>query len=325
MKRIFCLIAALLLAGGGFPSPPADARDVPEIIRSEDFRKLGLSSFAFMKVTQGARVAAMGDAFTAVADDINAIFYNPAGLGHITGLAYEFSYTKWLVDTAFYSGAVAYNTKMGVLGVSVMNYDIGDIEVRTIFSPLGTGEMVKGGATAIGVAYAWKATDKLGLGLRASYVQETLHNDTASSLLLDVGTHFYTGFRSSRIALAMRNFGPDADALNETKFLMPIYFDIGTAMEVYGALGDPASLTVSVESAYAVDYEQRWHMGAELWLANTLALRAGYKLNYDEEDYSFGVGVKGTFGDRKITADVSYTHFGDLLDAPIRVSVGGEF
>ena len=41
--------------------------------------------------------------------------------------------------------------------------------------------------------------------------------------------------------------------------------------------------------------------------------------------YSLGAGVKGTFGGRKLTADVSYTNFGDLLDAPIRVSIGGEF
>ena len=326
MKRLFCVIVAVLLGGSLLWSPPADAKDSPVILRSEEFRKLGLASFTFLKVVPNARVAAMGDAFAAVADDISAIYMNPGGLGHIDGLAYEFSYTKWLVDTGIYSGAVAYNTPRGILGLSVTSYDMGDMEVRTIFSPQGTGEQVKSGATVLGAAYAFKATDRLGVGIRVNYVQETMHLDTMSSVVFDVGTHFYTGFKSARIALAMRNFGPDTEVLtSEQKFLMPMYFDIGTAMEVYGEKGEPVSLTVAFESAFAVDYEQRWHLGGELWLANTLALRGGYKFNYDQEDFSLGAGLKGTFGDRKITLDVSYTNFGRLLNNPIRVSLGGSF
>ena len=326
MKRIFCIAAAVLLMAGGFFSPPVEARNAPDILPEQDFMQLGIASFAFLKVTQSARAAGMGDAYAAVTGDIDAMFYNPAGLASVEKFGYGFSYTKWIGDMAFYSGAVAYKTHFGTLGVSIMNYDVGDMEVRTIYNPQGTGEKIKGGASVVGVAYAWKATDKLGVGVRASYVQETLHQDNVSSMVFDVGTSFYTGFRSARLALSMRNFGPDTEVLSESqKFLMPMYFNIGSAMEVYGELGDPASLTLSFESAFAVDYEQRWHIGGELWLANTLALRGGYKFNYDGESFSLGAGIKGTFGGRKITADVSYTDFGDLLDAPIRLSIGGEF
>ncbi len=38
------------------------------------------TGFTFMKVGVGARPVAMGQAFTGVADDANALFYNPAGL-----------------------------------------------------------------------------------------------------------------------------------------------------------------------------------------------------------------------------------------------------
>ena len=326
IKRIVCIAVAVLLGAGWIFVPSADARDIPTIVKSEDLKKVGLTAFSFLKVTQSARVAGMGDAFTAVADDINSIYFNPAGLGQIKGFAYTFTYTKWLVDTAFYSGALAYNTPKGVIGLSVVNYDFGDVEVRTIYNPLGTGEMIKSGASAIGLAYAFTPTDKLNIGMRVSYVQETLHNDSMNSVVFDVGTHFYTGFKSARIAMSMKNFGPDADLLSvEQKFLMPMYFDVGAAMEVYGEKGDPASLTVSFESAFPIDYAQRWHVGGELWIANTLALRGGYKFNYDEEDYSLGVGIRGTFGERTIFADLAYSNFGNKFDKPIRLSIGGSF
>ena len=326
MKRILCMAAAVLLVASVMLGTSAEARDVPEIIKSEDFRKLGLASFPFMKVSQTARAAAMGDAFAAVTDDINSIHFNPAGLVYVKHAAYQFSYTNWLVDTAFYSGAVAYNTPKGVIGVSFVSFDAGDMEERTIFSPQGTGEMINAGATAVGFAYAFRPTDKLGLGVRGVYVSETLHHDQMTSVMLDVGTHFYTGFRSARIALAMRNFGPDTKVLAaDQKFLMPMNFDIGAAMEVYGTQDDPTYLTLSFESAYFVDYEQRWQVGGELWLANAIALRGGYKFNHDVEDFSLGAGFKTTFGERSVAVDVSYTNGGRLLSAPLRFSVGGTF
>lgn len=326
MKRILYITAAALLVSGVLWAPSADARDVPEILRSEDFRKLGLASFPFMKVTQTARAAAMGDAFAAVADDINSIHFNPAGLAYVEDAAYQFSYTKWLVDTAFYSGAVAYNTRKGVIGVSYVSFDPGDMKERTIFAPRGTGELINNGATAVGLAYAFRPTNKLGIGVRGLYVSETLHHDQMTSVMLDVGTQFYTGFRSARIALAMRNFGPDTKVLSsDRRFLMPMNFDIGAAMEVYGKQEDPTYLTVSFESAFFVDYEQRWQFGGELWVANAVALRAGYKLNHDVEDFSLGAGFKGTFGQRSVAVDVSYTNGGRLLSAPLRFTVGGTF
>lgn len=45
---------------------------------------VSLSYGAFEELSAGARSQGMGNAFTAVADDINAVPYNPAGLGQVT-------------------------------------------------------------------------------------------------------------------------------------------------------------------------------------------------------------------------------------------------
>jgi len=56
-----------------------------------------------------------------------------------------------------------------------------------------------------------------------------------------------------------------------------------------------------------------------------VALRAGYKCNYDEEGLSAGVGIKyaveGGFG---IKIDYSYSDLG-VFDAVNRISVGASF
>ncbi|MGB7055958.1 MAG: hypothetical protein WBE28_11630, partial [bacterium] len=41
----------------------------------------GATGYTFVKLGVGVRPVAMGNAFTAISDDGNAVFWNPAGLG----------------------------------------------------------------------------------------------------------------------------------------------------------------------------------------------------------------------------------------------------
>ena len=302
-------VLALLLA-----SAPADA----------GLKKLGIAGFGFLKVTQSPRVAAMGDAFTAVADGIDGMFTNPAGITGVERFGYSFSHTRWLVDSKFYSGAVVYRIGNSAIGLNVISYRPTAFEETTIFKPDGTGLIVDDGDIAIGGTYAIKLTDKLSFGAQMRYIQEALYTDRNKSFDFALGTTFYTGFRSIRIAMALRNFGKDNVIILDQAF-MPLIYNIGLAMEIYGEKGDPVSFTVAADNVFYIDYEGRFHLGGELWLANTLALRGGYKFNYDTETFCLGAGLKTSLGRREFTADFSYTEMGDLFDPALRFSVGGSF
>jgi hypothetical protein len=296
-------------------------------------KKVNQSGMQFLKVSQSARAAGMGDAFTAVANDINAMYFNGAGLTQIKTLGYQINYTKWLADTKVYSAAVAWNTgstRGEVIGVSVMSFKPEDMEETTIYQPDGTGQNIRYSDTAVGLLYAVKFTDKFSFSGKVSFVQEKLHTKSTSAVTFDLGSYFYTGFKSLRIAMALKNFGPDKQA-DAILYFMPLYYNMAIAGEIFGEKGQPFYVTVDAESAFAVDYEQRYHFGAEAWMKDILALRAGYKHNYDLEQYSVGVGVKGTFkGSRTLTLDIAYSPLKKasgvkLFDPVLRVSVGGAF
>jgi hypothetical protein len=295
------------------------------------FKRLGASGLAFLKVAQGARPAAMGDAFTAIADDVNSIFWNPAGLVYVQNREVVFSYNRWVVDSKFYSGAFAINTDKGALGLSFVQFTPQRIEETTPFAPGGTGRKLDAGDFALGFAYAKKLTDRFSLGGHFRYIQETLDKDKISTVDINLGTLFYTGFRSSRIAMTLRNFGRNESVFNVAEkrdgeaFLSPMVFTTTIAAELYGKKQDPNHLTVSFENIFAIDYDNRAHLGAELWLAKTLALRAGYKFNYDTDGFSGGVGIKREVGKRKVVVDFAYTDMGKRLEPALRFSVGGSF
>jgi hypothetical protein len=106
-----------------------------------------------------------------------------------------------------------------------------------------------------------------------------------------------------------------------------VAFSFGFAAEVFGEKGEPAYLTVAGDTYYATDVaEPQYRLGGEMWFQNALAVRAGYKFNYDEETYSAGIGVKLKPAEgREIRADVSYSHFGGRFDAPLRFTLSGAF
>jgi long-subunit fatty acid transport protein len=298
----------------------------PQVSDAGSQKRLGRAVLHVLKVDQGARIAGLGGAFVAVADDIHTIFVNPAGLTHIEKAEYMLSYTRWLVDSKFYSGAFAYNTRRGVLGLSVMAFSLPKTEETTIFQPQGTGRQLDTGDVSIGVSYARKMTDKLSFGAQMRWTQETLDQDRLSAVDVNLGTIFYTGFKSLRLGMGFTNLGRD-QRVREMNYQMPVMFNFAFAVEALGKKGGDTYLTVTGENQYATDFaEPQYRVGGELWFKNTLALRGGYKFNYDLETYSLGVGVRfHPVKRREIRADFAYSSFSYKFDAPLRFSLSGSF
>jgi hypothetical protein len=108
---------------------------------------------------------------------------------------------------------------------------------------------------------------------------------------IDIGTVFYTGFKSLRIAMAARNFGPDQNLagwdevvqIEPVDVRMPIEFRLGLGMDFLDYEGSPHLLTVVLEGTHPNDGPERVNFGTEYWFNQLIALRAGYRFNYDEE------------------------------------------
>ena len=295
------------------------------LFAENEFKRLGKSGFSFLKISPSARAAGMGDAFTAVANDVTTIFFNPAGLTNINNFDFSFNHTNWIVNSSLISGVIGFPFgQRGALGISVISFATEEFEETTIFEPEGTGRMIKAGDIAIALAYALKLTDRLSFGLKGQYLEEFIDDDKANGFAFDFSTFYMSGFRDLTIAMVMKNFGPDAKFLTK-KFKLPLYFNVNTAISLLGKQGGPIQLLLSAESAFATDYRDRYHVGSELWIADMLALRGGYKFFYDTEDWTIGAGLKLKIGARRILIDIAYSNFEEFFDPPLRISIGGSF
>ncbi len=88
------------------------------------------TSCDFLKIDISARQAGMGGAFCAIADDVAAIHFNPAGVSQIKQAELLLTHTKWIVDTNINFIGFLAPLKTFVLGGSIVYLSYAEIEAR---------------------------------------------------------------------------------------------------------------------------------------------------------------------------------------------------
>ena len=156
--------------------------------------KTGTTAAKFLSVGIGARANAMGGAFTSIANDASALYWNPAGAAALTDFEAMFTYTSLYKDLDInlnYMAVVIPAGEIGSFGVSVTALDYGEMNVTTELYPEGTGEKFSASSYAFALSYARNITDEFAVGMTAKYVLEDIFNSTASGVAFDVGTICY--------------------------------------------------------------------------------------------------------------------------------------
>ena len=121
---------------------------------------VGTTSAAFLDIGVGARSLSMGGAFTSVANDATALYWNPAGITSIKRPTTHFYYAPWFVDIDFTHGsAVIPMGRSGTLGLSLTSVNMDEMKVRTIKEPEGTGELFEVSNLALATSYARKLSE----------------------------------------------------------------------------------------------------------------------------------------------------------------------
>lgn len=306
------------------------------------FKTVATTGFTFLEIPVTARYSAVGEVGLALSNPgAEALFTNPSMLAFSTGKQFALvSFGNYLAQTQQEAAGYAVDFgDFGMIGVSVYRLDEGTMTRTVNADPNnpGGGYKVIGSFNAsdiaIGLSYVRKLTDQFSFGGTIKYVQEGIAEFKASNEIIDFGMIYFTGFKSLRVAGSIQNLGVNArftgplesgGTLTGDNFSMPVTFRLGAAMELIGDYESPTRLTLSFEGLHPSDYSERINIGAEYWYLNMIALRGGYKFNYDEQGLTAGVGFNGVSLAVPGELDVSYTAYGRLgyvVRLSIQVSV----
>jgi hypothetical protein len=314
--------------------------------------KTGTTVGTFLTVEPDARIAGMGNAGTSLGDGIEAYYFNPASLARLSGRSAILSHVAWIAGIQF--DHVVVGVPLGHLGtgaVSITSLRSGDIAVRTVNQPLGTGEFYSVGDMAIGVGLARPVTDRFSVGGRIDVLQERIWNSTMATAVVDLGALYKVTDAGLMMGASLSNLGVggrfsgdnlrvtydedpsrngDNGALPATVFTdqfgTPILMRFGAALP--WKIDASNHLLFVADALHPNDKSESVSLGAEYGFKSLFALRAGWqRLGQQDAEggLTLGAGVRGEMNNAlAFRFDYAYSDQGRLNQAH-RFTVGVDF
>ena len=304
-------------------------------------QSVGKYAGEFLAIGVGGRALGLGGAYTALANDATAGYWNPAGLVRINYpevmLMHDERYAG-LINYDYASVAVPYGEdvslgfgviRLGVDGIPDTRNAWIDNNGNGIFDNVDRLDYDKisyftSADWALYLTYSKKVDESFSYGANVKFIRRDLAEQSATGIGFDVGilyspfTDFFIGLNGQDLTTTLVSWTTGRNELiSPTMKLGSAYF-----LELFGGRFAP---TVDVD----VRFENRRfasianvgpvsldpHIGFEYVFSNLVALRLGFN---DVKQVSFGAGVHL----RKLDIDYSFARFGNKeLDDTHRISL----
>ncbi len=219
---ILSLVAALVLPAALYAGSGSSITN-PLRGRVADFSSVGNRAAEFLTLPVGARGIAMGGAFAAQADDISAIYWNPAGVAFIEGPQVFFNHVDMPLDFSldYTAGAMPFLDGRLVLGGFFGILNIAEEEITTIESPDGTGAFYDGYSLQYGATVSFNFSDRFSAGFNVKGVRESIYQMSGNAIAFDMGTNYHTNLfeKPIRVSFVISNLGSNVRLFGENLFI----------------------------------------------------------------------------------------------------------
>lgn len=274
-------------------------------------KKPGATSANFLKLGIGARPAGLGEAFSGVADDINACYWNPAGLAQVKEFQLIATHKDWFEGIrGGYLGYLHPGNKE-VVAISMTYLDLGKMqEINKEDKIIGSFKAEDIGIT---VSVAKRIKDRFLLGTNLKYIHQKIADTSAIGFAGDLGL-IYKPTNSANLALVVQNIGPKIKFIKEG-FPLPLTLKTGIAYK------KNKGITLSLDVNKPIDNDLLISLGVESRIGKIIALRIGYRHQVKDQKLdlyeSAPVGLTAGFGlgfNNTYFLDYAYVPYGDLGD-----------
>ncbi len=293
----------------------------------------GTSNADFLKIGAGSRPSAMGEAFTAVADDSNGAFWNPAGITAVDKISATYMYLLWYQSETYhyfsYVMPIDSGTNFGISANALITPGFDSTgglmpAVPSSYDLAVTGTIAKN----LGNIYTKDFTiGNISLGANLKFIKRSLVG-------VDLGTFFFADIGAianitddMKLGLVMQDIGSALGA-------DPSPFTTRLGLSYNLAFTKETGLLLAADVIKPIDLTnpdfQKWEfgLGAEVKLFGVGFIRGGYKLGQDDQGPTAGGGISWGWGSLDYAflphAELGYTHrisasfkFGNTVARPL--------
>ncbi len=184
-------------------------------------QRAGQAGAAELLINPWARTSGWAGANVAGVRGLESMYLNVAGMAFTKKTELIFAQTSWLQygskmfssnDAVSNISSFGFSQKVGesgVLGLSVMSMDFGEIEITTVDLPDGGIGTYSPKFMNMGISYARIFSNSIYGGATIKMISEQISNVGATGLALDAGIQYVTGSKDNlKFGISLKNVGP---------------------------------------------------------------------------------------------------------------------
>lgn len=273
----------------------------------------------FLRIGVSGRPAGMGEAFCAVADNANAVYWNPAGLVQLKGKELSATHTNLLGSIRIAN--LVYGQVMG--GSSAFGAEVNALYVEDVRRDEITGNETGtftdyNASVALVYSCAYKDNLLIGAGLKA--LQFQLDTEKASGVALDIGTIYKISGDKLKAGLVIQNIGTQVQFQGDDSAPLATNAKLGVCYRLKEKGLVASDINVPADGSSSIS------IGGEYYLSGVLTLRGGYKITEGGNTVGglYGASIGVGINIKSFSLDYAFVPFGDFENMN-RVSLSMRF
>ncbi|CAI8272999.1 MAG: hypothetical protein CNE98_03660 [Bacteroidetes bacterium MED-G17] len=284
--------------------------------------RIGQAGATQLSMNSWAQSAGLGYGYIPMVRGLESMFLNVGGLAFTEQTEIGFSRSNWLKGTDININTFGIAQRVGaegVLGISVMSMDIGEIEITTTSNPDGGIGTFKPTFNNLALAYSQRFTSSISGGVLLRGFSEGLPNAKAQGIALDAGISYVTTANKDdkvkkddiKFGISLKNVGPDSkytgdafsarttndEVTSEEKFTynirtalfnLPTIFNVGASYDLRLDASNETyfhRLTPTVNFTYHAFKKNQLSLGLEYGYKNLIMVRGGFA--YEEGIFEY--------------------------------------
>jgi hypothetical protein len=249
--------------------------------------ELGSTTASFLKVGVGARALGMGGAFTSIADNPSAIYWNTAGLRRLENAQAEFSHQSWYQDVNIENMFIAFPGEKVSFGAGLTYLNFGQIQSYDEYG--APGEELTMYNMSFTICAATDITEDVSIGVAAKYIEQSFDIVKGNAFAGDIG--LMANYSGVSFGLAAVNIGTRVTYYSVAEEL-PAAVRVGLSFRQFNNRA-----LISLDGYSPFDGQFSAHQGLEMNLYDQLYARSGLiyqsgtASNADAVTYNLGLGI----------------------------------
>ncbi len=328
MKKLFLAAAMLFI--------------VPALFASEFG---GVTAAPYLNMGVGARASGMGEAYTAIVDNVDATWWNPGALVKVENPQFSLMHNQNFGGTAYEYLGVGFPAEQlglniwGTIGISALLVRVDDV-ATTKENPDGTysqdqaarGEFYGAGGTVLGLSYSWQAAKAFAVGMTLKLINQKVALEEGWIPAMDLGILVNTNLPGFDLGMVFQNVSfmqmNQVSGAPDAPLPLNLKFGLGyKAKRVFTSEDDPRdALAVDIDGILPLQPANMpfgLNFGLEYSMNfgdNIIKPRFGYRFDGNNfisdlgwfSGFTFGFGYSRNFEGTDVAVDYAYIPFGQL-------------